>query len=468
MKVTQEYADCLKYIDSFWDKVTIKPKNSDYLFSIFKKKAQERMHENVLNVPNSFIVPNNKKFTHVFYWDTFFMFRGLIHTKREWLMKSMVDNFTYLYDKYGIIPNFNSPSSTGRSQPPFFTSMILDTYNGPYFHFLKQNTVKKAFGNTRMTYYKIWLKKALKTALKEYKNVWMDPSNFYNHYVAEFGLNRYGDRDIGYAHSSELESGWDFTSRFYNRCDEFLPIDLNVFLYKYERDFAKIHQHLGNPSQQKHWANIAKDRKTRINKYMWDEKKGFFFDYGYSYKRLSEFKSLAGFTPMWAGLADDKQAARMVKMLPEFETEYALTITTKDSLAPHVSLDGVPLRYRPAIDEVLKSKQWDFPNSWPPLEYLTVIGLLKYGYVTDATRIMKKYLSTHAGIYRKYGTFFEKINGVTGDKAGDFHYANQSGFGWTNAIFYMYIKIIEHLEANGNIYASPREEKPPYKIIIPH
>ena len=56
------------------------------------------------------------------------MFRGLMGTKREWVMKEMVENFEYLFQKFGIIPNFSSHASVGRSQPPFLTTMILDTY----------------------------------------------------------------------------------------------------------------------------------------------------------------------------------------------------------------------------------------------------------------------------------------------------------------------------------------------------
>lgn len=465
--ILEEYKDCLEYIDNFWDKITVRPKSTDFLFNLLQKKAQERMHKNILNVPHAFIVPNDKKFTHVFYWDSFFIFRGLIRTKREWIMRSMVDNFIYLYNKYGIIPNFNSPASTGRSQPPFFTSMILDTYNGPYFRYLKKNKFERLFSRD-ITRYKKWLKNAIVAAKQEYNHVWMDPNSLFYHYVKEFELNKYGDRDIGYAHSSELESGWDFTSRFYNRCNEFLPIDLNVFLYKYERDFAKFAYHLSNKKEEKNWKDISEKRRERINKYMWNEKEGFFFDYGFKHKRQSNFLSLAGFTPLWAGMASKKQAKKMIEKLPVFETEYGLTITAKESLAPHIDLSGVPDRYKLAIKEVLEPKQWDYPNSWPPLEYLTVIGLLKYGYVDDAVRIIKKYLKTHAAIFRKYGTFFEKVNGVTGDKATDFHYANQSGFGWTNAAFYRFCMILNSLENNEDIYQNPREKEPPYKIIIPH
>jgi len=466
MSYAQQYKDCLEYIDNFWNKVTVRPRRRNRFLNIILKKTTKEIHENILHMPKSFIVPNDKKFTYVFYWDTYFMFRGIIRTHREWLLRSMVDNFIHLYENYGIVPNFNSPASTGRSQPPFLTSMILDTYNGYYFAYKGTNPFKKLLYD--LDHYKEWLNKSTDTAKREYWRVWIDRDGFFHHNVQGLKLSRYGDRDIGYAHSSELESGWDFTSRFYNRCDEFLPIDLNVYLFKYERDFSKIAAILGNTDEQKYWTETALSRKKEINKYLWNEQEGFFFDYGYIHKRQSDFLSLAGFTPLWAGMASKTQAQKMIKKLSVFETEHGLVITAKESLAPKINMNKIPTRYRPAIKEVLEGKQWDYPNSWPPLDYLTVIGLLKYGYVGIAVRIMKKYLKTHARIFRKYGTFFEKIDGVRGNLPKNYHYTTQSGFGWTNAIFYRYIQILDAIESGENIYVEPKFPNPPYKLSIPH
>lgn len=466
-KIKQLYKDCLDYIDSYWDRIIIDPHNNNHAngnnnaFSKGKKVPLEHKGEKVvshaIDVPLPFLVANDKRFKYAFYWDTFFMFRGLIQTKREWVLRSMVDNFSYLFNKYHIIPNFTSHASTGRSQPPFFTSMILDTYNGYYFGSVKN-----------LDEHKKWLWKITELAKEEYWNVWIDEKRLFHHSVDGYALNRYGDRDIGYAHSSELESGWDFTSRFYNRCDDFLPIDLNVYLFKYERDFAKIAFHLGDKKREMYWKQRAGKRKEDINKLMWNGKEGFFFDYGYVHKRQSYFLSLAGFTPLWAGLASMEQAEKMVKKLSVFETDHGLVITAKESLAPKVNLSKLPDRFRPAIEEILAPKQWDYPNSWPPLEYLTVVGLLKYGFVEDAKRIMEKSVETHAKIFRKYGTFFEKIDAVTGDKPDNFHYDTQTGFGWTNAIFYRYICLLDAIEKGQEIYVLPKAKTPPFRLSIAH
>lgn len=465
----EEYAKCLSYINSYWDKVIIKPSKDSYwqkLLAMRTKKKPNGNNSARLHMPFTFIVPNDKKFTHAFYWDTFFIFRGLMKTDREWVLKEMVNNFVYLFEKYGIIPNFSSFASTGRSQPPFFTSMILDIYNGYYFNYLRKGFLKKIMDD--LDKHKGWLAYVTSVAKREYWTVWADQDGTFNHRVDGYGLNRYGDRDIGYAHSSELESGWDFTSRFYNRCDEFFPVDLNVYLFKYERDFAKIASHLEDKKEEEFWTKKSQERKKEINKLLWNNQEGFFFDYNYKYKRQSNFLSLAGFTPLWAGLATKDQVDMMVKKLPVFETDYGLVVTAEESLAPKANLSKIPLRYRPAIEEVLKPKQWDYPNIWPPLEYLTVVGLLKYGFVEHAKRIMTKSVNIHAQLFHKYGTFFEKIDGVKGDKPDNFHYETQTGFGWTNAIFYRYIQILEAMESGINIYANPKSETPPYKLSIVH
>ncbi len=54
----KEFRDCLDYIDSYWNKIIHNP-------------AKEKVHSNFLNVPYRFITPNDKKFTHIFYWDLF-------------------------------------------------------------------------------------------------------------------------------------------------------------------------------------------------------------------------------------------------------------------------------------------------------------------------------------------------------------------------------------------------------------
>lgn len=477
--LSDQYQDCLKYIDKYWERIIFRPskmklrsglKNVPILISsvnhkLFKNKKINKLY---VEIPHYYFVPNDRKFKYIFYWDSYFMFKGLVGTKREWLMKEMVENFIYLFNYLQIIPNFSSRAALGRSQPPFLSSMIMETYKAPINRNNYFNYVGSLRGFIYKLYYKRWLKRTMEIAQQEYELVWIDKDCSYNHSVQGYKLSRYGDRDIGYAHSSELESGWDMTSRFYSRCNEFLPVDLNSYLYKYETDFAEAAKILENKDDFDYWIKKAKERQIEINKYMWDEHTGFFYDYGYYYKRLSKFLSLAGFAPMWAGLATADQAERMIKKLPKFETKYGLAITAKESLAHQIDLSKIQTRFRSVIESIIKPKQWDYPNIWSPLEYLTVIGLLRYGYIDDAKRIMTNSINAHATAYRKHKTFFEKLSGETGESGSGALYRDQDGFGWTNAVFYRYIKILEDIENLNTIYEEPLPAEPPYALAILH
>lgn len=450
-----EYADCLAYIDSYWDQVIHQP-------------TRKTIQHHIVDIPYAYITPNHKKFDYIFYWDSFFMFRGLMDTKRSWIMKEMIHNFAYIFDRYGIIPNFNAFSAMNRSQPPFFSSMIIDAYFSMVPYHQHKSEVRKQLHDLHYYQEKRWLNKMISTAKQEYLTVWIDTDNAYNHHVKDSLLSRYGDRDIGYSHSAELESGWDFTKRFFNRCADFLPVDLNSLLYKYEVDFAFTAKVLDNQKDRRFWKIRAEERAQEMNEKMWDDKKGFYFDYDYQNNELSNFYSLAGFFPLWAGIASKEQAERMVKHLSKFETEYGLAATDKASLPPHIDLSQLPKRYHEAVESLLTPQQWDYPNIWAPLEYITIIGLIRYGFIDEAKRLMEKSVKAQSGIFRKYGTFVEKIDGTTGDRSGTFHYELQPGFGWTNGVFYRFIKILDELAAGNPLIEKETGETPPFSLTIVH
>jgi alpha,alpha-trehalase len=436
----------LHFIDSYWDKIIHPAKDS-------------HGDPHAIALPKPYIVPHEARTTNwngaIFYWDTFFISRGLIQTKRSWIIKDMIENFTYLFKRFGVIPNASRWAFLNRSQPPFLSSMIFD-----YYYTLK---------NSKMLLKKItaeqWLKKNITVAKEEYWGVWED-INYYHHKVPDYSLSRYGDRDVGYGLTSELESGWDLTTRYYDRCNDFLPVDLNAYLHKYEKDFAKAANLLKNKSDEAFWEERATKRHQNIKKHMWNEKEGFFFDYDYRNKLQSEFYSLAGFVPMWTKLATYTEAKRMVEKLSLFETEYGLTITAKKSLPPKMKFDHLPTAFRHSIERMMLPKQWDYPHIWAPIEYLTIIGLLRYGFIEDAVRIMKKSIKANINIFKKNGALFEKIDAVTGENPATFWYPSQLGFGWTNAIFYRYVKILEFIQKKqGDIYSGQTEtHEPPYSL----
>lgn len=388
-----DYKDCINYIQYYWDKIT------------YTHTKDKQLH---LGLPYPYVSPNNDIFKKdQFYWDSYFTILGLIKAKKIGLAEGMVNNFCFLFNRFRIIPMRNRYYNIGTSQMPFLTSMAFEIF-----------AEKKDFP---------WLKKVMKVAESELQNYWMNAKLTEKHLVYK-GLSRYCDHFITHL-GSEHESGWDMTSRFNDRCLDYLPVDLNSALYKYETDLAKVYQLQKNDLKAKYYTEQAQKRKKQIRKLMWNKDINFFTDYNYITKEQSTFYSVAGFYPLWAKLATLNQAKLIREnILPLFEYPGGIANTQPHGLSKDL-------------------KQHDYPNGWPHQQWIVIQGLLNYGFREDAERIAKKWLDMNAKIFRETGLFWEKYNVVKSD-IGVFNsnrYPTQSGFAWTNAIF---IKLIKEFELN--------------------
>lgn len=378
------------YIANYWPKLErFHPKDDDTL----------------IGLPNRYLVPAFEAdhpfdFNEMYYWDSYFMVQGMLDNDHKDLVMGILENLLAMQTRFGVIPNASRTYLMGRSQPPMLTSFIFDVYQA---YAPGQN----------------WLKRNIEIAKKEYERVWMGKAKPNARLVYE-GLSRY--YDINYLNDlAEAESGWDMTPRFGRKCLNYIPIDLNSLLYKYEIDFARAAEIFGDKQESKTWESAANNRKNSINKLMWSNIKGFYYDYNYVKERRGTVNSLAGFYAMWAGLATEKQARQMVKNLKRFEQKGGLTATDQqfNALMP----GAVPT-------------QWAYPNGWAPLHFIVVEGLRRYGYEFEARRIAIKWLKTNLDWFNENGVFLEKYNVVNPVKPpAKGLYPSQTGFGWTNAIF---------------------------------
>lgn len=380
-----------EYIADYWPKLT---------------RYHPKDDESLLGLPHRYLVPAYEEghefdFNELYYWDSYFMMQGMMDDKHKELVIGMLENLLFTFERFKIIPNASRTYLMGRSQPPFLTSFILDIY--------------KAYKLDKK-----WLRRAIKIAQAEYRIVWQGKTKPNIRLVHE-GLSRY--YDINYLHDlAESESGWDYTPRFSHKALNFLPIDLNSLLYKYEKDFAYAERLLGNEEEAEKWDAAANQRRVTINKLMWSELKGLYYDYNYVKDHKGSVSSLASYYPLWAGLVDERQAAKLVSSLKKFEQKGGLSTTDAMQVGDLVP-GAMPV-------------QWAYPNGWAPLHFIVVKGLQKYGYEEEARRIAMKWLRTNLNWYNKHGVFLEKYNVVQPNKPpAKGVYPSQTGFGWTNSVF---------------------------------
>lgn len=379
------------YITAFWPTVT---------------RFHPKDDESLIGLPKPYLVPSYTEkvgfdYNELYYWDSYFMIQGMLDEKHKDLVMGILEDFVVMFKRLGVIPNASRTYLTGRSQPPFLTSFIFDIYH--------------AYDPG-----KEWLKKMMDIAKQEYETVWMGVKKPNERQVYR-GLSRY--YDINYLHDlAEAESGWDMTPRFGRKALNFLPVDLNALLYKYETDFAKAARLLDEKREAANWDNAAAQRKQVVDELMWDKLRGLYYDYNFVKEKRGNVSSLASFFPLWAGMADEKQAASLVKALRRFENKGGLATTDALPVGQFV-LGTMPT-------------QWAYPNGWAPLHYVVIRGLERYGYHQDARRVAMKWLKTNLNWYNQNGVFLEKYNVVNPDKPPvKGVYPSQTGFGWTNAVF---------------------------------
>jgi alpha,alpha-trehalase len=363
-------------------------------------------------------------FQNLFYYDTYFLNRGLIALGDIAQAENNVSALLYLVDKLGFVPNSNRLDMTNRSQPPYLCMMVNDVY--------------AATGN------KEWLVKAYPLIAREYE-FWITKRGtahglsrhhhdatqeyllwFYDHLKkVRLPLNATTDEEkisIASHRLAEAEAGYDFTPRFAGRCSDFVPVDLNSNLYLYEVTMAEFASVLDN-GEVDLWRKRATERKKRINDLLWSETRGLYLDYDMKHERPSDVASVATFQPLWAGCASMEQARRVKEQLNRYEFAHGV----------------VPCEA--ALHDF--TYQWDYPNTWPPHSLILSEALDKYAYKEDAKRIRSKYVNLVQDVFNSTGTLWEKYNAVEGNINVTEEYKTPPMIGW-NAGIYAYMRLVKN------------------------
>jgi alpha,alpha-trehalase len=419
----------------------------------FQKIAIRRLPEDLkapstpglLYLPKPYVVPGGR-FNEMYGWDSFFIQLGLLRDGEIELARDMTDNFLYEVENYRKVLNANRSYYLTRSQPPFLTQMVLGVYEKTH----DREWLAGALPEIEK-YHAFWTKEphlTPDTGLSRYFDVGEGPAPesvsderdrqghthydlvreyFRTHTITDYDVNQYYDRKADRLTAlfykgdrSMRESGVDPSNRFGAFNVDVIHYDavcLNSLLYLMETQTAEILQILGRGTEAEAARKQAADRAVRVNRYLWDEKDGLYYDYNFSSKRRRHYAFLTTFYPLWTGLASKEQAARVVRNLSVFERGYGLQTSN-----------------------YVSGNQWDAPFGWAPLELIAVDGLRRYGYRDDAERISVKFLSLVRREFLRQGYIVEKYDVVKGGSnvAGAIHFgysANQAGFGWTNAAF---------------------------------
>ncbi|MEM1358312.1 MAG: alpha,alpha-trehalase TreF [Bacteroidota bacterium] len=411
--------------------------NTLWPFLTRKAGTDEGNAGSLIPLPNDYVVPGGR-FREVYYWDSYFTLLGLQAAGKGELVRDMVENFAYLIDKVGHIPNGNRTYYLTRSQPPFFALMVevlaeMESQGDAS----KAIAVIREFSPQLKAEHAFWMKGAEEVNEK-------NPA--VNHAVRMPDgsiLNRYydaGDRPRAESYREDVltiresgrdsqvvarhlrsgaESGWDYSARWFADgknissiiTTDIVPPDLNSLLYLLERNLAFTAE---TDSEREHWSSLADARAQAVEEYLWNEANGVYEDYNFRIGKQTGFHTLAMVYPLFVEMTTDRRAAQVGEYVAaKFLAPGGLRTSLVDT-----------------------DQQWDAPNGWPPLQWMAYQGLKNYNENSVAAEIRKRWMANNDRVYANVNKLVEKYNVEDISlEAGGGEYPVQDGFGWSNGVY---------------------------------
>jgi alpha,alpha-trehalase len=440
--------DVVKHIKSLW--------------SVLKRDADKNAEgSSLLGLPNNYIVPGGR-FREIYYWDSYFTMLGLKESGEDKMIESMIDNFAFLINTYGHIPNGNRSYYISRSQPPFFCMMV------ELLASIKGDAVYKKYLPAMQKEYNYWMEGAatLKNGASFKRVTKLKDGTILNRYWDDLDIPRQEGfvEDTKTANEASTEkimtmrfssneamiafkttsdknifknlragacSGWDFSSRWFADANkistiqvlDIAPIDLNSLMMKMETVLEKAYKLTKQENLRKKMSTAAYKRYNSITTLFFSKALNFYSDYNFNENHTTDIATAASMYPLcFFNLHPDSMNGNG-KMAKTFLEKYLL----KDG-----GIVSTPNN---------TGQQWDAPNGWAPQQWMAIAGLDRCNQKTLAKDIAMRWIKLNNNVYLRTSKLMEKYNVVNLKlDAGGGEYPSQDGFGWTNGVLLALIK----------------------------
>lgn len=442
---------------------------------------QAQDHYPLMPVPNTFVVSGNLVQIY-YYWDTFWIVKGLLMSEMFDTAKGIIRNFAHVMKSRGHIPNSGIIQHQRRSQPPMYTKMVAD-----YFDITGDKAFLEEILPSVETELMWWRQnRTVKIRMD-------DGADEYTAYQYKTRVNcpRPGNLMLDYYYAMEssqedleyiwssthsaVESGMDFSTRWFTidsnddelaytrkgiRTNDIVPVDLNVYMALNYRTVARLYgKELGNMRKGKFYSVLANSLAETIEMIFRDKSDGngggndatgVWFDYDLVTRQLRRRFFPVNIFPL---LLFAQQHAGTEKWV----ADCAAAVEFMKRSGAICFKGGIPSSMARGSTET-----WDFPNGEPRILHLTVLSLLKCAHVnpqalTIARKVTDQLLTTAfngffhprrgmpAQIWEKYDVRFEDgRSGFGGD------YIPQTGFGSTNGALLDLIRIFYTTMTNSS------------------
>jgi alpha,alpha-trehalase len=428
--ITKE-KDIIAHIKNLWVVLRRQPDTSLIPFPPGSKEGFS-----LLALPYPYIVPGGR-FREVYYWDSYFTMLGLKESGETGMIEDMIKDFAYLIDIYGHVPNGNRTYYLSRSQPPFFALMV------ELLSEIKGDSVCVTFLPELEKEYGFWMEgeDKLQTGQPYKRVVKMKDGSVLNRYWDDYPAPRQESyredyetveksgrdkKEMYYNLRAGGESGIDFSSRWFKdkknissiRIIDMIPVDLNCLLYKLEAEIAKAKLIKKDEKGAALFSKKAETRRLAIDKYCWNKSLKYYTDYNFIEHKQSDVVNPAGMYPFCLYMKNlDYMSLLALQVSDQIKTK----LLQPGGIVTTVNNTG---------------QQWDAPNGWAPLQWMTIWGLDRCGQRELAREIAERWMKLNISVFNKTGKLMEKYNVMDlNTDAGGGEYPSQDGYGWTNGVF---------------------------------
>lgn len=427
----------------------------------------------LLPVPGPFIIPGSR-FREGYYWDSYWIVRGLLVSGLATMAVSVVDNFAHCLSTYGFVPNGLRSYYLNRSQPPLLAMMVYSVFQATkdmvFLHRVMPAVYKELdWWRTGPRSLTVAGPGGKQYHVSRYYADWVGPRPESHREDRDLAAMCRGteldaddrQQDVLYRDiASAAESGWDFSSRWFAdgrnldsiQTTRVLPVDLNALLMLAEETASKLAAAVGDEDQMLRWKVCAAQRREALAALHWDVRCGRWRDLcienmneptdnlassdtcprpSATVVPLSKASSegdiayASDWVPLWCGCAEAGSPVAFAAIA---------SLKRSGLLQP----GGIAASTRET------GQQWDWPNAWPPLQHMLAEGAEMYGGEEGAEvaeNIAHRFLRTAMGAWEKTGRMFEKFDAQEmGVPGGGGEYEVCDGFGWTNGLALVWLE----------------------------
>ncbi|XP_013595233.1 PREDICTED: trehalase-like isoform X1 [Brassica oleracea var. oleracea] len=413
----------------------------------------------LLPLPEPVIIPGSR-FKEVYYWDSYWVIKGLMTSKMFTTAKGIVTNLMSLVETYGYALNGARAYYTNRSQPPLLSSMVYEIYNATQ----DEELVRKAIP-VLLKEYEFWNsgkhKVVIRNAsgndhmLSRYYAMWNMPrpeSYVFDQESASAFSNTVEKQRFLRDIATAAETGCDFSTRWMRDPPNFatmattsvVPVDLNVFLLKMELDIAFMMDICGDKNGSERFVKASEAREKAFETVFWNEKAGQWLDYWLSsdgdepetWKAENQNTNVfaSNFAPIWISSFNSGTFYLCNNVDENLVKKVVKALKNSGLIAPAGILTSLKN----------SGQQWDYPNGWAPQQEIIVTGLARSGVKEAkeiAEEIARRWIRSSYSVYNTSGSIHEKLNVAEfGEYGGGGEYKPQTGFGWSNGVILAFLE----------------------------